>query len=1420
MKKIITLFMAMVVTMSMSALPLQVKTSKEGPVKHQTESSIKKAEQMEKMKLELPNAEMQRTAAPLAKKAPAKAIAANAQKVAPAAKTDDVAFIELNYDAFATGPEYTEESESWWVGLQTMDESRPEYGVMIQLDWKAPADDFTGTFTTEDFTRDYTWALTDYCMGYIQFDSISMTISKEASENMDVITLDAVLIGTDGFGEYAFKVHAEHKTIKPVAVVDVPEMTVAIEEAWDGFTIAGANDDLNLNVAVETYNGVIGTFVLNNLKLDETTINYKGNDLTPLTFGLNISAKEVAEIGYAYVGKLTFIGSDFVQYNVPMIAPMPTPTDTVEITCVNMKLEPYNGQINFSASDAIYTIYGAWLGDEIVAGTYSGNEAAVEISNAETYDYYRALATTIVVSGNEVDGWVVDVVAYCPDNKLYKMHLSWYVPEPTDTIVVAFENSAKGRFYPEYGNDLQLFNENDQYYASINISNIDLNSPFTEDDMFPMFSGVEVNVDGEYLPVEYALVQNGYLSQVEDTTKMYAEYVTFDGKLYQVNLWHAVPTPTEVVEVTYENAQFVNDMDWGGVYSLLAYGPDSLTAMVISGYAYSEEEISGTYVNDGMFGLFGEGQYEFDAGNTYYGIWNEEIESYDLIYADKGEFTITLDEEKNILLTGSIICENAIQYNVTMKSKIERARLEGDSEDTPVDRTFSSNDHVVINDYTSDYGPIYFEVASLDYMDMFNFYLMAEASDPDIVLPVGTYEITDTYEYGTVIAGMGIDMWSGSVEPGYYAGITDDGYVTYPFYFLVEGTVEVSKNEAGLLHIEVNAINSYEVPVHIVYDATPVTPAEPVEMVGVVKRAVQNGDTVIVLTHEENGAAHIYEVVNGVAVAEISQEGVIAVDPENAGDFLAISDIAVTEDGKLVATNYMITQSGDDQVAAGDKRGETRIYLWDDLAGAPSILFTSKMSSNWFQSKQGLTMAVKGTSDNMEIFMTGIHKSKAWARVSSYRVIEGVYVEPDVNNNDYYHFYDVADAVALETTVGTQYELTASPLGAMNWILDAELINPVEIVEPETNNVEISSCVALSADLGKKYNGTSIVTVGEQVLMVAPYATAEGLLAGVKVLDITAGLAAAVEVNVLDLDAPVEATAAATAVQVVENGLNINLVADATIYPLTTVAEGPEYMVIEDNVTNLIIDLESMAIIGGPSTMWQVEVFLGIGEEDGNGKFALTEESSVAIMGFDARFIDGYAYDIDVNAPAAKVVLHVEDSGFFYEIRLDMTSAAPADPIAVVVENATITIDTIPLFGDAVDYALKMTADWTYAEDGVTYPVLVEVPVYYPEATEPSEMTCTVTIGGMGDDDPWLGFGEGTLTITTVDGVVTAKGLVSNPYTGVAFDVTVSGKLPQGSGTGIDNVQVEVKTVKMIQNGQLIINRNGKAYNAIGVQVK
>ena len=615
------------------------------------------------------------------------------------------------------------------------------------------------------------------------------------------------------------------------------------------------------------------------------------------------------------------------------------------------------------------------------------------------------------------------------------------------------------------------------------------------------------------------------------------------------------------------------------------------------------------------------------------------------------------------------------------------------------------------------------------------------------------------------------------------------------------------------------------------YSGTVETPAaakyafqlpEPLKLAGTVKRAVQNGDEVIVLTHEADGTAHIYQVVDGKAVAEVSQEGVIARDPENAGDLLAISDIAVTEDGKLVAINYMHTQSGDSYVNEGQKRGETRVYLWNDLAGDPTVLFTSKMSSNWFRSKQGLTMAVKGTSDNMEIFTTGIHATSAWARVSSYRVIDGVYVEPELNHNDHYYFYDVNDAIALETTVGTQYELNASPLGEMNWVLDAELINPTEIVEPETNNVEITASVALTEDLGKKYNGASYVTVGEKVLMVAPFANPDGQLVGAEILNITNGFDAPVYVDMVYVDEAVAATAAATAVEVVEGGLNITLVADNAIHTwFVEMSEGPVYEVYEDEITNLVIDLDNLVLIGGPSSAFQVDVFLGLGEYNRNDDtYQLLPESSIAVMGSDATFIDGYAYEVDAFTPSAKAVVHCEWNGMLLEFHLTMT-AEPMEATVVVVENAAIEIEKYLICGDMYDYALKMSGEWINPEDGLTYPVLVEVPVYYPEATEPSEIMSTVTVGGWGDNDPWLGFGEGTLTVTTettsAGKLITATGIVQNPMAGVAIDITISGTILH---TNIEDVTVTAKPVKMIQNGQLIIKKGDAQYNAQGATVK
>ena len=607
---------------------------------------------------------------------------------------------------------------------------------------------------------------------------------------------------------------------------------------------------------------------------------------------------------------------------------------------------------------------------------------------------------------------------------------------------------------------------------------------------------------------------------------------------------------------------------------------------------------------------------------------------------------------------------------------------------------------------------------------------------------------------------------------------------------------------------------------------------EPVEVVGTVKRAVQNGQEVIVLTHEADGAAHIYRVMNGVPVAEISQEGVVPVDPENSGSYLAISDIAVTEDGKLVANNYVRNQFAGTTPESGYKLGTSYYYIWNDLAGAPAVWFTSQTTARSSHGDVGVTFALKGTSTNAEILVTAVHNNNRAVRLAKYNIIDGQYVEPNIpggqQSSEYYEYFGThtKEAYYQEAAQGKQFQLSASPLGEGRWIMDGELVDPSEFVLPAVGENYQASAL-LTEDLGKKFNGATYVTVGEQVLMVAPYATPEGKLTGVEILDITGGLDAAQYVDQLFIDEAVEATAAATAVEVVEGdeatALLITLVADATIYSLeATLANGPAPEIYEDEITNLVIDLDNLVLMGGPSSAFQVDVYLPLGEYNmSEDSYQLTAESSIAVMGSDATFIEGYAYEVDAFTPSAKAVVRCEWNGMLLEFHLTMT-AEPMEATVVVVENAVVEIEKYLLWGDMYDYALKMTGEWINPEDGLTYPVLVEVPVYYPEATEPSEIMSTVTVGGWDDNDPWLGFGEGTLTVTTENisdsqKLITAKGIVQNPMAGVAIDITISGKLIPSA---LDNVQVQVKTVKMIKNNQLIIVKDGVEYNAQGAVIK
>lgn len=350
--------------------------------------------------------------------------------------------------------------------------------------------------------------------------------------------------------------------------------------------------------------------------------------------------------------------------------------------------------------------------------------------------------------------------------------------------------------------------------------------------------------------------------------------------------------------------------------------------------------------------------------------------------------------------------------------------------------------------------------------------------------------------------------------------------------------------------------------------------AKPLAMVGIVKRAVQIGESTIVLTHEADGTPHLYKVVDGELETEISQEGVEAA----AAGYLSISDIAATEDGKLVACNYV-------KCTFPTASGTTNFYKWNTLADNPTIWFTAQTTGNYSTANMGYSMAVKGTSNDAQVTITAFNVNIGTndVRFTHHTIADGKY-----------QYSLGVDSKTNCATVGSTYELNASPLASANWIFDGENITPTEFVNNGVDRAAVTINASLDETLlGKKFNGATYLTVEGKHLMVAPYADANGKVAGVKVIDITNGLAAAQVLETLNLDDPAEATAAATAVLQDEYGLIITLVTDATLHRLEyTTAE-----VYTRSVTNG--DFGTICLPYGSSNMTGAVFYEVAGQEPG-----------------------------------------------------------------------------------------------------------------------------------------------------------------------------------------------------------------------------
>ena len=326
---------------------------------------------------------------------------------------------------------------------------------------------------------------------------------------------------------------------------------------------------------------------------------------------------------------------------------------------------------------------------------------------------------------------------------------------------------------------------------------------------------------------------------------------------------------------------------------------------------------------------------------------------------------------------------------------------------------------------------------------------------------------------------------------------------------------------------------------------------------GTVKRTLQSGDSTILLSHEEDGTPHIYLIKSSLnTIDTISTIGINPVDPDNLGDYLALSDIALTCDGKLVGVNYVRCQYSDGQVDAGYKRGTKYFYIWDKLAGDARIWFTAQDGANSYRSDVGYTLAVKGESKDCQVLVSARHYNASSGggtfRYSCYTVTDGV---PS------YIFY--GNSIALSenpvhdgTRDGENIQFTLSPRGEKkDFIMDADKVTPNEFRLPGGQNEDPTPLGQISADLMHvKFNGATYFKYAGKALMAAPTTDADGKVTGVQVLDITDGLdvAKVIKTTNTTLAEPVEATYASASAKVKGTDLYLYLLVDGKIYSYTT----------------------------------------------------------------------------------------------------------------------------------------------------------------------------------------------------------------------------------------------------------------------------
>lgn len=497
--------------------------------------------------------------------------------------------------------------------------------------------------------------------------------------------------------------------------------------------------------------------------------------------------------------------------------PQANPIDTVDVVCYDLQLNTdfigLFGMAYIFANNSDYKLTGAILADSIPPGTYT--DCMMDLVHIATGKQIPATSVTLNLSVDKNRNCAIAGHMLGEDNVLYNLDLSWKTPSTKDTVAIAFDNSAWVAYYPDLGHDFMLSNEDENYDIALDIVQVPMGESFTEKNLNIAYCRIANKQTKDTIKIAAA---EGRVWQSNDTTYLSAMVTGFDSVMYDIDLWYAVPEVEKTVELHIPNATFYNELASDGYYALVGTTADKQYEFAISLLGNTEEDIPGTYVNDGLFGGFSGVRYDFlhfigGQYTTYIAKWNANKKDYDIISIEKGETVVEMDDDQNVSLEGWFIGADGVEYKVTLSTKVDKPRIIDDATEGAVDRTFVNEGKLTVEKLAED--EVLLEI--MTDRDLLAMWFYVEQIDNEIIIPEGVYPIDYSDDYGSVLAA------DGSLGRTFYA--THDGEYFTSLYFLVDGTVTISKKN-GKLSFEVQALNSYDVPVHIIYESSATSAVE------------------------------------------------------------------------------------------------------------------------------------------------------------------------------------------------------------------------------------------------------------------------------------------------------------------------------------------------------------------------------------------------------------------------------------------------------------------------------------------------------------------------------------------------------------------------------------------------------------------